>query len=112
MSNGLTFEILTQISRNFQDERRNICKDYLQNIMEIDQELIEKSAKSTQRWWMLTATIGVDYVMFRLRFRLVWCVSLLHLSLLSHDIVLFHKLACQTAVYMGNKVPDAMAQSD
>ena len=26
--------------------------------MEIDLELIEKSAKNNQRWWKLTATIG------------------------------------------------------
>ena len=26
--------------------------------MEIDLELTEKSAKNTQRWWKLTATIG------------------------------------------------------
>ena len=28
--------------------------------MEIDLELTEKSAKNTQRWWKLTATINVD----------------------------------------------------
>ena len=58
MSNGLTFEILIQISRNFQGRRRNSWKVCLQNFMEIDLELTEKSAKNTQRWWKLTATIG------------------------------------------------------
>ena len=28
--------------------------------MEIDLELTEKSAKNTQRWWKLTATIAQD----------------------------------------------------
>ena len=58
MSNGLAFEILIQISRNFQGRRQNIWKECLQNFMEIDLELTEKSAKNTQRWWKLTATIG------------------------------------------------------
>ena len=59
MSKGLTFEILIQISRNFQGRRRNSWKECLQNIMEIDLELTEKSAKNTQRWWKLTATIAI-----------------------------------------------------
>ena len=59
MSNGLTFELHTQISRIFQGKHRNTCKDCLQNFMEIDQELSEKSAENTQRWWKLTATIVV-----------------------------------------------------
>ena len=29
--------------------------------MEIDFELTEKSAKNTQRWWKLTATIGLIF---------------------------------------------------
>ena len=58
MSNGLPFEILIQISRNFQGRRRNSWKECLQNFMKIDLELTEKSAKNTQRWWKLTATIG------------------------------------------------------
>ena len=29
--------------------------------MEIDLELTEKSAKNTQRWWKLTATIEVRF---------------------------------------------------
>ena len=45
MSNRLTFEILTQ------GKRQNTCNDSKQNFMEIDQELTEKSAKKTQRWW-------------------------------------------------------------
>ena len=57
MSNGLTFEILIQILQNFQGRHRNTLKDSLQNFMEIDLELTEKSAKNTQRWWKLTATI-------------------------------------------------------
>ena len=57
MSNGLTFEILIQILQNFQGRRRNTWKDSLLNFMEIDSELTEKSAKNTQRWWKLTATI-------------------------------------------------------
>ena len=60
MSNGLTFEILIQILRNFQGRRRNAWKDSLQNFMEIDLELTEKSAKNTQRWWKLTATIKLN----------------------------------------------------
>ena len=60
MSNGLTFEILIQILRNFQGRRRNTWKDSLLNFMEIDLELTEKSAKNTQRWWKLTATIVTD----------------------------------------------------
>ena len=28
--------------------------------MDIDLELTEKSAKNTQRWWKLTATIALD----------------------------------------------------
>ena len=59
MSNGLTFEILIQILQNFQGRRRNTWKDGLLNFMEIDLELTEKSAKNTQRWWKLTATIVV-----------------------------------------------------
>ena len=55
-SNGLTFEILIQISRNFQGRRRKI-------FMKIDLELTEKSAKNTQRWWKLTATIGPNVVL-------------------------------------------------
>ena len=50
MSNGLTFEILIQIS-----------KEGLQNFMKIDLELTEKSAKNTQQWWRLTATIVPAY---------------------------------------------------
>ena len=42
---GLTLEILIQI----------VLAKRLQNFMEIDQELTEKSAKNTQRWWKLTA---------------------------------------------------------
>ena len=57
MSNGLTFEILIQILQNFQGRRRNTWKDSLLNFVEIDLELTEKSAKNTQRWWKLTATI-------------------------------------------------------
>ena len=57
MSNGPTFEILMQILRNFQGRRRNTWKDSFQNFMEIDLELTEKSAKNTQRWWKLTATV-------------------------------------------------------
>ena len=53
MSNGLTFEILTQISRNFLGRRRNSWKECLQDFMEIDQELSEKSAKNTQRFIVL-----------------------------------------------------------
>ena len=60
MSNGLTFEILIQISRNFQGMRRYSWKECLQNFMEIDLELTEKSAKNTQRWWKLTATRPID----------------------------------------------------
>ena len=48
---------LTQISQNFQGKRRNTCKECLQNFMGIDQKLNEKSAKNTQRWWKLSATI-------------------------------------------------------
>ena len=58
MSNGLTFEILIQILQNFQGRRRNTWKDSLLNFVEIDLELTEKSAKNTQRWWKLTATIA------------------------------------------------------
>ena len=57
MSYGLTFEMLTQISRNLLGRRRNSWKECLQNFMYIDQELSEKLAKNTQRWWKLTATI-------------------------------------------------------
>ena len=57
MSNGLTFEILIQILQNFKGRRRNTWKDSLLNFMEIDLELTDKSAKNTQRWWKLTATI-------------------------------------------------------
>ena len=57
MSNSLTFEILIQISQNFQERRRNTLKVCLQNFIEIDLELTEKSAKNTHRWWKLTATI-------------------------------------------------------
>ena len=57
MSNGLTFELLIQILRNFQGRRRNTWKESLQNFMEIDLELPEKLAKNTQRWWKLTASI-------------------------------------------------------
>ena len=39
-----------------QEKRRNTCKECLQNFMEIDLELTEKSAKN-QRWWKLTAAI-------------------------------------------------------
>ena len=60
-SNGLTFEIPIQISRNFQGRRRNTCIQCLKNFMEIDSESTEKSAKNTQRWWKLTATITVKY---------------------------------------------------
>ena len=56
-SNGLTFEILIQISWNFQGRCRNTWKECLQNFMEIDLELTEKSAENTQRWWKVTATI-------------------------------------------------------
>ena len=49
MSNGLTFELLIQILRNYQGRRRNTCKECLQNFMEINLELTEKSAKNTQR---------------------------------------------------------------
>ena len=59
MSNGLTFEILIQILQNFKGRRRNTWKDSLLNFMEIDLELTDKSAKNTQRWWKLTATIGL-----------------------------------------------------
>ena len=58
MSNSLTFEILIQILRNFQGRRRNSSKECLHNFMKIDLELTEISAKNTQRWWKLTATIG------------------------------------------------------
>ena len=57
MSNGLTFKILIQISQNFQGKHRSTCKKCLQNFMGIDVELTAKSAKNTQRWWKLTATI-------------------------------------------------------
>ena len=57
MSNGLTFEILTQIP---QGRRRNTCKECLQNFMEMDCELTEKSAKNTQPWWKLKATMVCD----------------------------------------------------
>ena len=57
MSNGLAFEIIIQISQNFQGRCRNTCKLCLQNFMVVDQELTEKSVKNTQRWWKLTATI-------------------------------------------------------
>ena len=50
MSNGLTFEILIQISTNFQGRGRNTCKQRLQNFTIIYLELTEKSAKNTQRW--------------------------------------------------------------
>ena len=59
MSNGLAFEILIQILQNFQGRRRNTWKDSLQNFMEIDSELTEKSAKNTQRWWKLTASATI-----------------------------------------------------
>ena len=59
MSNGLTFKIFIQITRNFQGRRRNSSKECLQNFMKIDSELTEKSAKNTHRWWKLTATIGL-----------------------------------------------------
>ena len=49
MSNGLTFEILSQISQNFPGRRRNTCKECLQNFMKIDEELTEKSVKNTER---------------------------------------------------------------
>ena len=39
-----------------QEERRNTRKKCLQNFMEIDLELTEKSAKN-QRWWKLAAAI-------------------------------------------------------
>ena len=32
--------------------------------MEIDLELTEKSAKNTQRWWKLTATIDLVYAQY------------------------------------------------
>ena len=57
MSTGLTFEILTQISQNYLDRRRNSCKECLQNFMYIVQESSERSEKNTQSWWKLTATI-------------------------------------------------------
>ena len=46
MSNGLTFEMLTQILRNLRDRRRDTGKEWLQMFMKIDQELTEKSAKT------------------------------------------------------------------
>ena len=45
LSNGLAFGMLHQISQNFPSRRRNTCKECLQNFIEIDQELTEKSAK-------------------------------------------------------------------
>ena len=60
MSNNLTWKPI-QISRNLQGKRRNTYTECLQNFMEIDLELTEKSAKNTQRWWKLTATIEVNY---------------------------------------------------
>ena len=60
MSNGLTFEIVTQILRNVQGRCRNTYKECLQSFMKIDEELAEKSAKNTQRWWKSTSTIGVQ----------------------------------------------------
>ena len=64
MSNSLTFEILIQISQNFQERRRNTLKVCLQNFIEIDLELTEKSAKNTHRWWKLTATISFSFLSF------------------------------------------------
>ena len=32
--------------------------------MEIDLELTEKSAKNTQHWWKLTATIRAEFTIF------------------------------------------------
>ena len=63
MSNGLTFEILIQILQNFKGRRRNTWKDSLLNFIEIDLELTDKSAKNTQRWWKLTATI-IKYIIY------------------------------------------------
>ena len=53
MSNDLTFQILIQILQNLE----NTGKKCMQNLMEIDLELTEKSAKNTQRWSKLTSTI-------------------------------------------------------
>ena len=47
MSNGLTFEILIQISRNFQGRRRNSWKECLQNFMEIDLEIDSRNQRKT-----------------------------------------------------------------
>ena len=57
------------ISRDFQSRHRNSCKECLQNFMEIDLELTEKSAKNTQRWWKLTATIVTMPYSYRMTLR-------------------------------------------
>ena len=80
MSNGLTFEILIQISQNFQGRRRNSWKEYVQNFMEIDLELTEKSAKNTQRWWKLTATIEYwRFVPLGLQYRIGVCTPAVYI---------------------------------
>ena len=46
--------------RNSLSGVQNTCKDRLQNFMDIDQELTEKSVKNTQCWWKLTTTSGTS----------------------------------------------------
>ena len=72
--------------------------------MEIDLELTEKSAKNTQRWWKLTATIVSIFATWEKKVRIGLCLkvssALQGLTLI--NAVFLNKTYCSLIIFLIN----------